>query len=787
MTDPNSIENLLAKLELLLQRQESFGREINVLREEINRLKNIDKNVAENTVREEKKVGVLYQSTSEKSSTIPMEKLQVPIPPIQESFMKTPPQTKSDLEKFIGENLISKIGIAITIIGVVIGAKYSIEHQLISPLTRIVLGYIVALGLLGFGIKLKKDYDKYSAVLVSGAIAIMYFITYAAYSLYGLFPQTVAFAMMVIFTAFAVVAAISYSMQVIAHIGLVGAYAIPFLLSNGSGKVVILFSYMALINIGITIIAFKKYWKSLYFVSFIFTWLIFLTWYVNEYEREKHFTIALSFLAVFYVSFYLIFLGYKLIQKEKYQTTDIVLLLFNSFLFYGIGYAVIHSHASGKQFLGLFTVGNALIHFAVSLVLYKQKLADRNLFYLIAGLVLVFITIAVPVQLDGDKVTLLWAFEAVLLFWIGRTKAVAAYEKLSYPLIVLAFISILHDWLTGYNDYIPEFPASRLTALLNIHFFSSLLVAGAFGSITFLSRSTKYVSAIDDRNLLKTIFSYLIPALLLVVLYYAFAMEIWCYWDQLYTDSIVPIKVTTDELPDSLWNTDLLRFQSIWIINYSIVFLSVLSLLNIYKIKNNALSYVSMLLNLFALVIFLTKGLYLLSELRESYLHPVNDGHYSISTMHLWIRYVSIAIAGFLVLSIRRYMLRFLESNDLVDTKVAFDLILHITLIWVASSELIHWLDLSGTPKLYRLGLSILWGSYALLLIIIGIAQRKAHLRIGAIVLFTVTLIKLFFYDIKDLNTISKTIVFVALGVLLLIISFLYNKYKHRIADEGPQ
>lgn len=49
---------------------------------------------------------------------------------------------KTDLERFIGENLINKIGIAVTVIGVGIGAKYAIDHQLISPITRIIMGYL---------------------------------------------------------------------------------------------------------------------------------------------------------------------------------------------------------------------------------------------------------------------------------------------------------------------------------------------------------------------------------------------------------------------------------------------------------------------------------------------------------------------------------------------------------------------------------------------------------------------------------------------------------------------
>ena len=53
----------------------------------------------------------------------------------------------------------------------------------------------------------------------------------------------------------------------------------------------------------------------------------------------------------------------------------------------------------------------------------------------------------------------------------------------------------------------------------------------------------------------------------------------------------------------------------------------------------------------------------------------------------------------------------------------------------------------------------------------------------AAIALFALTLVKLFFYDIAGLDTISKTVIFVSLGILLLIISFLYNKYKNLIFE----
>jgi len=122
-----------------------------------------------------------------------------------------------------------------------------------------------------------------------------------------------------------------------------------------------------------------------------------------------------------------------------------------------------------------------------------------------------------------------------------------------------------------------------------------------------------------------------------------------------------------------------------------------------------------------------------------------------------------------------------------VNLGVLFDITLFTCILWIASTEMITWMDIQKYSATNKLALSILWGIYALLLIVLGIWKKKKHLRIGAIALFAATLIKLFFYDISSLATISKTIVFVSLGVLLLIISFLYNKYKHLISEENDK
>lgn len=686
---------------------------------------------------------------------------------------------KSDLEKFIGENLISKIGIVITIIGVAIGAKYSIEHELISPLARIILGYLAGIGLLTFGIKLKRKYENYSAVLVSGSIAIMYFITYAAYDFYALIPQLMAFAMMVIFTAAGVYAAIKYNQQVIAHIGLVGAYAVPFLLSDGSGKVAVLYSYMAIINIGILVIAFKRYWKSVNYSAFGLTWLIFLGWLATGYSESDHYSIALLFNAVFFLIFYGTFIAYKIIKKEEFNSSDVGILIINSFLFYFSGYITLSGHESGQHFLGVFTLINAAVHFGVSLLFYWQKERDQKVFYLLIGLSLVLFTIAIPVQLDGEWVTLLWAGLACVLFWIGKTKKTSFYERFAYPLMFLATASLMEDWATSYHTYYAGAEQLRIIPVLNIHFLNSLLFIAAFAFINNLHQ--KYGDAsIPFKNFLKNLVIFALPAILLFAIYFGFYMEVSNYWSQLYVDS----KAASDGFDvyaSSSGNRDLFHFKTIWIVNYTMLFCTLLAIANFRKFKSRALAIANLVFMGMALGLFLTSALYALSELRDSYLMQRTTEIYSVGIYHISIRYISI---GFFVLMLYVGYQYSKQSFLKIDVKVLLNLFLHTSALWILSSELIHLLEMAGTDNSYKLGLTILWGTYALFMVALGISRSKKHLRIAAFVLLGITIMKLFFYDISNLDTIVKTVVFVSLGILLLIISFLYNKFKQSITDE---
>lgn len=356
-------------------------------------------------------------------------------------------EVKKDWEKFIGENLISKIGILIIMVGVAIGGKYAIDNQLISPAARIIIGTLIGLGLQGFAIKLRKNYEKFSAVLTSGSMAILYFMVYFAYDFYALIPMPLAFALMVVITAYTIHSAWKYDREVIAILGQIGAYIVPFLLSSGSGNVEVLLAYIAIINIGVLIVSSKKYWKIVLALAFFASWSILAFSYrETEIASTAQAWRMLMFMLIYFLTFYAAFILYKVFKCQFFKHFDITYILANSFFFFGLGYNLMKNDSGMASYIELFALFNAIVHFIVAFLLFKKRLVDENVRLLIIGVGFIFVTIAVAICFTGHWITLFWMLEMTLLFVLGRIKKQYFYERMSYPILLLAVVSLLADW-----------------------------------------------------------------------------------------------------------------------------------------------------------------------------------------------------------------------------------------------------------------------------------------------------------------------------------------------------
>jgi hypothetical protein len=448
--------------------------------------------------------------------------------------------------------------------------------------------------------------------------------------------------------------------------------------------------------------------------------------------------------------------------------------LLNAGIFYGVGMIALETSTMDETYHGLFSFINAIIHGLTAFLIYKSETENKNLFYWTIGIGIAFVTTAIGLQFNQFISTILWSLETALLFWLGRSKKIAIFDYLSFTLICIIFFQTTANWLAvSYNFRLPNI-TEIYTPFFNLGFLSSLTVIISFSFIYFTSR--KFIPEGEKIKGWLDIFNILFPMFFLIVLFFSFYTEIDIFWNNIQVNASYELNLSEVwEKAYNKLNQDIFTFKAIWLISYALLFISILAFVNFRWIKNNILNALAFVMSGLLVLIFLGSGLEALSILRKSYLNTNLPDNYNVTTFHLLIRYVAYMFLTLLFYSSYRFTVSLFTNKNLYKV---FEIVLSISMIWICSSELVNWLSLSGSTEVYKHGLSILWGVLSFVLIGYGIWKKKKHLRITAIILFAGTIIKLFGYDLSNLDTIQKTIVFLSVGAILLIVSFMYNKYQ---------
>ena len=80
--------------------------------------------------------------------------------------------------------------------------------------------------------------------------------------------------------------------------------------------------------------------------------------------------------------------------------------------------------------------------------------------------------------------------------------------------------------------------------------------------------------------------------------------------------------------------------------------------------------------------------------------------------------------------------------------------------------------------------ITISWVVLAVGLFIAGMYYRIKLFRLGAIVLFAFTIFKLLFFDSNDFTSLQKVVAYIFTGTVLLVVSFLYQRFRERIFND---
>lgn len=692
-------------------------------------------------------------------STKAPEPAMVPSPPrktLWEKFKEKNP----DLEKFIGENLINKIGILILVLGIVFFVKYAIDKNWINETARTGIGILAGAIVMFFAHRLRKNFKAFSSVLVAGAISVFYFTIAIAFHEYQLFSQTVAFAIMVVITAFNSLVSVSYNRMELAVLALIGGFSVPFMVSTGTGNYITLFTYITILNCGILTIAYFKKWNLVTILSFLFTVILYSSWLFTKIaDNQFPYTGAFIFATVFYVLFSIITIIHNLRKKGALSTADYIVLLGNNFFYFSAGLTILNHWNESMQ--GVFTISLALFNLVYTAVLYKKFRLDRNAVYLFLGLTLTFVTLTIPIQFEGNYITMFWAAEAVLLFWLSRKSGINTFKVGAVVVQVLMLISLLMDWVQYYIE-----GKAELSVILNRAFITGLISAISFTAVYFLLKGEDKAEKIGFVTFNSRSYRIFAATLAVVVAYISGMLE------------------TIHQSHQYLFTDDSALSCAVF---YHYV---CSALLLFFGLRSHHTGFRKLILILATTNIVLYILLFFRLPTTE-FLENLNTGHNEHIAFYL----------HYGILLCLAYFAKVLVAHTVRGPVIPFFRrpavlwVLAFCVVFILSYEvMIHSLYLTpgistsadmqeAKTQIVKIGYPILWGVLSFVFLIIGIKRQWKRLRIIALSLLGVTILKLFLYDIKNVSETGKIIAFILLGILILVISFVYQKIKKLVID----
>ncbi len=680
---------------------------------------------------------------------------------------KTKPKKKTNIEKFIGENLINKIGIIILVIGIGFSVKYAIDQNWIGKAGRVLIGVVSGGILIGIAHKLRKQYTAFSSVLVGGGLAVLYVTMYISHQIYELVPKEYAlpvmFSIMVVITIFAVLLSLGYDKKELAVFAILGGFATPLMLNSGEGNYKAMFTYIIILDLGMLVLAYFKKWNIVNFVSYIFTVILYSSWLIYEFgsSGEPPYLDALIFASIFYIIFFLMNIINNLKESTKFTAWEFISLISLTFFYYAAGMVILHYWTPGYK--GLFTAVLAILNFLFAYPLYVKKRIDNNLVYLLIGMVLTFISLSAPVQLNGNYITLFWAAEAVVLLWLAIKSELFLAKVASIIVIFLMIISLVIDWFNVYIE--PAFDAPVLPIILNKGFVTSMVaVASLVISIILLKKSSKNKMF---SKMSKGAYNTFITVFIIIALYISFFLELNYQLKQY--------------IPFAASRTPIIGAFNFAFILGTLLWSTRRTVKPVYQIMTG--------LALFSSLIFISYYNYEFINARDSYIdgtttspnslfHFLSSAFIIVSLYIAWKNTEALlgkkSIFSKLILWFVVFVLIFILSADLDNSTV---------LMYANNEEGIG----SVVSKSHKIGFPILWSISSFAFMIAGMKLEIKEFRFVSLSLFLITLIKLFAYDVWEMSEIGRVASFVILGIILLIVSFMYQKLKNLVLDTDDE
>jgi uncharacterized membrane protein len=410
-----------------------------------------------------------HETIKETPTLVPPSSLK-PAIMVKETQTTTPINKDSPFSRLINaikkQNPLVVVGLIVLLSGVSFMLKVVAQAGFFPLPLRLACAGFLGMGLLGLGWKLRIKKPDFALPVQGAAIGILFLDLFASYRIFDILPPELAMGCSLVVVVLTAILAVLQSSQILAVFAIVSGFIAPIAMSSGSGNYIGLFSFYAILNLGVFFIAWFKSWRMLNTLAFVFTYAIATSWGVFEYSSENFWPSEF-----FLILFYFLFSGVSLLfAQRKYRGVrgyvDGALVFALPIVTFSMQSALVENDplklAFSAGFMALHYLGTAYYLFK------KRSPGFRPMAESMMVMGTLFGSLAVPLAFSGQWTTIAWAFEGTGLLWMGIRQNRKSSQIFGVLLLLGSGLYLLEDALGVMHSSLPFLNPFILTSLCSV-------------------------------------------------------------------------------------------------------------------------------------------------------------------------------------------------------------------------------------------------------------------------------------------------------------------------------
>jgi uncharacterized membrane protein len=647
-------------------------------------------------------------------------------------------------EGWLGGTWLSRVGGILLVLGVGFFLKHAFEHAWIGPGGRVLAGLAAGIAVLAGGVRLA-DRDTYrvpAQSLIAVGIGVLYLSLYAAHSLYALVGAPTTFLGMAVVTAIAFATALRLDSGALAALATVGGLLTPVILDAGVDRAATLFVYLLILDAGVLLAASRRAWPWVALLAFAGTQALYWSWLDRWYAGQL--SVALGWATAFFLAFASAALrGPRIVPPTGTVELARTLLVLAAPALYFAAARRVFVDPSGRR-LALVALVLAVLYSGAARWAARNARAGPRVALYHRAVALAFVALAPAVTLGRHDLVIAWSVEGLVLlcggFVLGEPRLRAAGLIVSGLAWGRWFAALGED--TGRaGTFILAHPALPATV--------SVAVTAALGALVYRARERAETPAGRWERAVR-------PILLLVAVG-SIALLVTAELGRFRTLAIPPPYVPVVQ-------------SVVWM-------LAAMALLALARGDGTRILVGVTTVLLLALVAEALGRTDRWALIQPSLRSPLWNPRFLAGCLLAVLAWLYGQVTGSLPYLGERTRHRLAAVGSLGAA---------LLLLWNLSVEVVL-MPLPETrfdpAKLRMAALSVLWALYAFTAMAWGLWRDRASLRVGALVLFSVTVLKVLVVDLAGLDALYRILSVVVLGTTLLVASFLYARSRRRPSE----